>query len=182
MVFIHGRDASAPRAAKHVTGNTNHKGVFPQHLHLHLLTSPVRNRRRQFVSPHTTCQETVVSDKNAKLVRAANANLVRAAGEGDFEEVQTALTDGADVNGKTTDDGITTLIVATINGYTDIVKLLLDNGADVNGMENPGANWPPIPDDLRPRPGANRPPIPDQIGHLFRIKSAGHSDSNRPPF
>jgi hypothetical protein len=28
---------------------------------------------------------------------------------------------------------------------------------------------------------AKRPPIPIQTGHLFRSKSAGHSDSNRPP-
>ena len=28
---------------------------------------------------------------------------------------------------------------------------------------------------------ANRPPIPIQTGHLFRSKSAGDSDSNRPP-
>lgn len=28
---------------------------------------------------------------------------------------------------------------------------------------------------------ANQPPIPIQTGHLFRSKSAGHSDANRPP-
>ena len=65
-----------------------------------------------------------VSDKNAQLNKAAM--------EGNLTAVQTALVAGADVNAKDSDAGITALWIAAGRGHTEIVKCLLDFKADVN--------------------------------------------------
>ncbi len=63
-----------------------------------------------------------------------NAQLIKAAADGNQQAVQSALANGADVNVKTT-DGWTALMKASQKGHVEIVKLLLDNGADVNVKE-----------------------------------------------
>lgn len=60
-----------------------------------------------------------------------NAQLIQAAENGNLPAVQTALTEGADVNAKDT-DGVTALWIAAQEGHTEVVKLLLEKGADVN--------------------------------------------------
>ncbi|MEI7532949.1 MAG: ankyrin repeat domain-containing protein [Verrucomicrobiae bacterium] len=58
-------------------------------------------------------------------------DLIEAAKAGTLSKVQSALDNGANVNG-TDLKGITALMYAGIKGHWDIVKLLLDKGADVN--------------------------------------------------
>ena len=72
-----------------------------------------------------------VTEKNAKLIQAAE--------KGILQEVQTALTDGADINATEVREdsgvyvrGLTALMMASANGRKEVVKLLLDKGADVN--------------------------------------------------
>ena len=55
------------------------------------------------------------SDKNAQLIQAAE--------KGNIQEVQNALTDGADINIKDA-KGLTSLMLASYKGHTDVVKLL----------------------------------------------------------
>ena len=81
------------------------------------------------------------ADKNEKLIQAAE--------KGNLQEVQAALTDGADINSIKTITtikkhmgsklrNVTALIVASEKGYTEIVKLLLNKGADVNVKNDKG--------------------------------------------
>ena len=72
-----------------------------------------------------------VSEKNAKLIQAAEKGILK--------DVQTALTDGADINATSVKkyEGIfakevTALIVASENGHAEIVKFLLDKGASLS--------------------------------------------------
>jgi ankyrin repeat protein len=70
--------------------------------------------------------EAGIADSNTPLIQAAeNANL---------HDLQTALTDGANVNTRN-DKNATALMLASMGGYTEIVKLLLNKGADVNVKE-----------------------------------------------
>jgi len=84
--------------------------------------------------------EAGISNKNEKLIQAAE--------KGNIQEVQNALTEGAEVNFIKTIKtikkhsraylrNVTALILASEKGYTEIVKLLLDKGADVNVKEIP---------------------------------------------
>ena len=72
-----------------------------------------------------------LSDKNAKLFKASL--------EGNIQDIQIALAEGADVNIKDT-DGNTALMLASANKNhaNEIVKLLLDKGADINAKDNYG--------------------------------------------
>ena len=68
-----------------------------------------------------------------KLDRA----LVKAAKEGDTEEVRNLLSNGADVSASDM-DGATALMRAAWGGYKDVFELLVDNGADVNAKDLAG--------------------------------------------
>ena len=59
-----------------------------------------------------------------------------AALEGDIEQVDRLIAQGADVNAKN-NNGRMALYIASRNGHTETVNLLLSNGADVNAK---GAN------------------------------------------
>jgi len=57
---------------------------------------------------------------------------------GNFPEVKSLLSKGADVNARA-DDSSTALMVASAHGHRDVVGLLLKKGADVNARTNSGA-------------------------------------------
>ena len=63
--------------------------------------------------------------------------LMEACIEGNLEEAERLLEQGADVNVKD-NDGETALIWAAYRGYTDIAELLIDKEADVNVKDNDG--------------------------------------------
>jgi ankyrin repeat protein len=70
-----------------------------------------------------SCSETKVSSKNAQVVNG-DAQLIKAAKEGNMPAVQYALVNGAEINGKD-NDGVTALWMASWKGHTEIVKFLL---------------------------------------------------------
>jgi uncharacterized protein len=76
-----------------------------------------------------------VTPKNISL---QNDKLIQAAKDGKLLDVQTALSNGADVNAKD-ENGISSLFLASFNGHTEVVKLLLENGTDVNVKGTDGA-------------------------------------------
>jgi hypothetical protein len=57
---------------------------------------------------------------------------------GDTKSVLALLSRGADVNGKSPDNGGTALMLAAMSGKREMAELLLDNGADVNAMSRDG--------------------------------------------
>ena len=63
--------------------------------------------------------------------------LCDAAMKGDTAQVQSLLTDGADVNGRD-EKQMTALIWAAKNGYTDTVRVLLDAHADIEARSAQG--------------------------------------------
>lgn len=65
--------------------------------------------------------------------------LVRAAGEGDAEEVARLLGDGADVDSRDA-AGRTPVTAAVYGGHPDVVRLLIDKGADVDLQDDTRAN------------------------------------------
>ena len=71
----------------------------------------------------------MAKDKSARPDR--DAQLIKAAEDGNMQGIQTALANGADVNSKDA-NGTTALWTAAENGHTEIVKLLLEKGADMN--------------------------------------------------
>jgi uncharacterized protein len=60
-----------------------------------------------------------------------NDKLIQAAMNGNLEDVNAALTNGADINAKDT-GGTTAILIALEYGHTDVVKDLIERGADVN--------------------------------------------------
>jgi excisionase family DNA binding protein len=62
---------------------------------------------------------------------ASPASLQRAVDNGDVDNVNALIAQGAQVDART-DDGWTPLMLATIKGHTGIVEALLNKGADVN--------------------------------------------------
>ncbi|EJD75191.1 hypothetical protein, variant [Loa loa] len=60
---------------------------------------------------------------------------------GDLEEVQTLLSDGANINTSTV-DGLTALHQAVIDGKPKMVQFLVEHGANVNAQDNEG--WTPL--------------------------------------
>ncbi len=72
------------------------------------------------------------------LQAAAESDLVRAVLSGEINEVKNALSKGADVNEKNSQDGTTPLHMAAFFGHTEIAKLLLRNKADINAKDNEG--------------------------------------------
>jgi ankyrin repeat protein len=72
-----------------------------------------------------------------------NAELVRAAANGDLSKVNSLLDSGADVNAK--DDYSRTALLNAVNGGNrEMVKLLLANKADINTIQGPRGNTPLI--------------------------------------
>jgi ankyrin repeat protein len=70
--------------------------------------------------------------------RELNANLMRAATYGDMSAAQTALDQGADINGSDV-DGMTALMQAARVGQADMLIYLIESGADVNQQDASGA-------------------------------------------
>lgn len=73
-----------------------------------------------------------------------NDEMIRAAKNGDFEEVKKKVGKGADVNAFYTKiidclPGETALMYAALNGHNEIVRYLISNGADVNAVCGNGA-------------------------------------------
>lgn len=60
-----------------------------------------------------------------------NAELMKAASEGDAARVTALLDGGADVNARD-ENGMTALMQAVKGNHTDTVRVLLERGADVN--------------------------------------------------
>jgi ankyrin repeat protein len=75
---------------------------------------------------------TTPSGKVENFNAAPRQLLIQAAKDGNLPAVETALSEGADVNVKNTDTGTTALWMASQNGHTEVVKLLLEKGANVN--------------------------------------------------
>jgi len=64
--------------------------------------------------------------------------LIEAAKSGDMEKVQALLAEGAEVNAKGSERGVTALMLAVARVHTDTVKVLLAKGADVNAKLTDG--------------------------------------------
>jgi ankyrin repeat protein len=60
-----------------------------------------------------------------------------AASNGQLEEVERLLNEGADIDARS-DNGMTPLILASWRGHTKVVELLLREGADVDATTNKG--------------------------------------------
>ena len=69
--------------------------------------------------------------------------LIKAAQEGDVEEVTVLISKGANVNAKYVVNYWTALFLASQNAHTQVVKVLLDSGADVNCKTSDGG-WTPL--------------------------------------
>lgn len=67
---------------------------------------------------------------------ATKVNLISAASEGQHERVDTLLAEGADVNEKDEELGLTALIAAAKNGHAAVARTLIQQGADVNTTDN----------------------------------------------
>jgi len=75
------------------------------------------------------------------LSSAAGADdvvLRNAAAAGDTQAVLALLSHGADVNGKSPDNGGTALMLAAMGGKREMVEMLLSNGAEVNAISRDG--------------------------------------------
>lgn len=66
-----------------------------------------------------------------------NQNLINAIIHDDFEEVETLIEGGINLN-QENEDGITPLLTAAMNDNLELVKLLIDNGAKVNYVGSTG--------------------------------------------
>lgn len=81
-------------------------------------------------------QEPPAADTSSRYKRDLNAGLVKAAGEGNIEEMKTLLAGGADVN--CCKDQGTPLMLAAFHRQTQAVKSLLEHGAEVNLQDKQG--------------------------------------------
>ena len=70
----------------------------------------------------------------SKAQKKKDTSLFHAIGNHDYDNVEDALNNGANVNAKN-DDGDTPLIRAINSGEYDVIELLLENGADVTNEE-----------------------------------------------
>ncbi|XP_071838604.1 ankyrin repeat and MYND domain-containing protein 1-like isoform X2 [Apostichopus japonicus] len=71
-------------------------------------------------------------------IERASVALITAAGEGDYDSVNSLVVDGAvDVN-VADKNGSTALLCAAVNMHQKIINVLLDNGADVNKLNDEG--------------------------------------------
>jgi Ankyrin repeats (3 copies)/Ankyrin repeats (many copies) len=68
-----------------------------------------------------------------------NDVLIKAAEQGDINTLKSIIHDGADVNA-TMDDGMTSLMYASMGGHLEIVRALIAKGADVNAKTNDGVS------------------------------------------
>ena len=71
------------------------------------------------------------------LCAQPNFDLYGAARLGDLASVQSALSRGADVNAKDSED-LTALRIAVINNYTDVARVLIKNGANIYAKDRIG--------------------------------------------
>ncbi len=67
-----------------------------------------------------------------------NAQLIKAAQNGNLAAVQTLLADGADIHARDTAYKSTPLMWAADKGHPEVAKLLLENGADINRIDSYG--------------------------------------------
>jgi ankyrin repeat protein len=65
-----------------------------------------------------------------------NAKLLDAASKGNRLKVKVLIEEGADLNAKDNQLGLTALIVASQKGHTETVKVLIEEGADLNMKNN----------------------------------------------
>jgi hypothetical protein len=65
--------------------------------------------------------------------------LIKAAEQGDISAVKSVIDGGADVNAKM-NDGMTSLMYASLGGHLEIVRTLIARGADVNARTNDGVS------------------------------------------
>ena len=101
-----------------------------------------------------------------------------AALEGDIEQVDRLIAQGADVNAKN-NNGRMALYIASRNGHTETVNLLLSNGADVNakGANSGGKALTMLPRVVRPTVLRIR----DEILDVRRSTLTRSLDTQRPP-
>lgn len=83
----------------------------------------------------------LAEDANSQAIDLQEGSLVeqltRAAGSNDIKTVKLLLKNGADINGKDTNDW-TALLYAAAKGHTDMVKLLLEKEADIHTKNSYG--------------------------------------------
>lgn len=75
---------------------------------------------------------------NQSLFAGPNEDLLKAADEGNLENVKKAINNGANINSSDT-EGMTALMYASMKCHLELVKILIDNGADFK-LENYGLN------------------------------------------
>ena len=82
----------------------------------------------------------LVAQKANVNVRNPNGDtlLITATLSGDIEMAQILIQGGADVNLKSSKDGLTPLMIAAYNGDMEMIDLLLKNKADVNAANQEG--------------------------------------------
>ena len=76
---------------------------------------------------------------SSTMKRRLRADLFQATKDGDFDQCQKLIEDGADVNRKD-DDGATCLIFAAMRGWLAISELLVDNSAEVD-VQDAKSGW-----------------------------------------
>jgi hypothetical protein len=125
-------DSSAPKDFQTVFKFSVYNNRNDNYLKLSYFIKDLTNLLAQKLEPFrqkpTLAMDNGISKKNASLIRAAE--------NGNLGVVQTALTEGADINAtkkvNTAAGSVTPLFLASTNGHMEIVRLLLDKGADVN--------------------------------------------------
>jgi hypothetical protein len=75
--------------------------------------------------------------------KAPDISLLKAAKDGNIEDVKLLIANGADVNARNK-DGETPLHHAASFGHKEIIELLIAKGADVNAKDNSTWEWTPI--------------------------------------
>ena len=75
--------------------------------------------------------------------KAPDISLLKAAKDGNIEDVKLLIANGADVNARDK-DGETPLHKASSRGEKEIIELLIAKGADVNAKDNSSHEWTPI--------------------------------------
>ncbi|KAI1174739.1 hypothetical protein F4777DRAFT_552834 [Nemania sp. FL0916] len=100
---------------------------------------PEQDSEREIVN---TAEKSARDEANLPSPEAQNARLFKATKNGDGQEVQNALDQGADIHTLAGIFGETALHLACRKGYPEIVRILLNRGADVMRCDNDG--WTPL--------------------------------------